>query len=332
MGSCSMDQPRADRDAPSIRGDSALPLRWGVIGLGRVGRSSINALISAGPSLAHLKATASRRGDLKTVDPELWTAYAQSHPRALAPQEMTVSALIDAPDIDAVYLCTESALHASQAASALERGKYVLVHFPLCHSATEAIELFELAHQRGLILHQELIGSTSQRYLAWRQHCRHDPLTSWRCVFEGGLYRWIDDEVRAQRCAFLSLGRAHQAWGLAGPLRLIDARLTPLYPESSDLSKGYQLSIRALGRGDAQVELIERRAPHMKRAVHLEMETVSGVRLHLKPKPPQPRPLFYDDLLAFYRERDGAPAQISAEMMIDVIRWLESIGDVINRN
>ena len=332
MGLSSMDLPRPDRGAPSIRVDSALPLRWGVIGLGRAGRSSIKALISAGPSLAHLKATASRRGDLKSVDPKLWSAYAQSHPHAPAPREMTAKSLINAPDIDAVYLCTESALHAAQAASALERGKHVLVHFPLCFTATEAIELFELADQRGLILHQELIGSTSQRYLAWRQHCQNDPLTSWRCVFEGGLYRWVDAEVRAQRCALLALGRAHQAWGLTGPLRLINAQLTPLYPEASDLSKGYQLSIRALGRGDAQVELIERRAPHMKRAVHLEMETLSKAQLHLSPQPPQPHPLFYDDLLAFYRERGGASAQVSAEMMIDVLGWLESIDLLLKRN
>ena len=61
-------------------------------------------------------------------------------------------ALLRAPEIDAVVICTPNALHVPQARAALAAGKHVLVQKPLALSAAEARATLDLAAQLGKLL------------------------------------------------------------------------------------------------------------------------------------------------------------------------------------
>jgi predicted dehydrogenase len=56
------------------------------------------------------------------------------------------------PEIQAVAIATPVSSHFELAARALEAGKHVFVEKPLTASSDEALELFELADERGLVL------------------------------------------------------------------------------------------------------------------------------------------------------------------------------------
>ncbi|MFD8256226.1 Gfo/Idh/MocA family protein [Streptomyces werraensis] len=60
--------------------------------------------------------------------------------------------LLARPDVDAVYLCLPTLLHARWAERALAAGKHVLVEKPLAASGADAQRLFELADGLGLVL------------------------------------------------------------------------------------------------------------------------------------------------------------------------------------
>lgn len=62
------------------------------------------------------------------------------------------AALCAAPGIDAIYIATPTASHATLARMALEAGKPVLCEKPFCRNAQEAAEIFALARERGLFV------------------------------------------------------------------------------------------------------------------------------------------------------------------------------------
>ncbi|MDQ0574059.1 putative dehydrogenase [Agromyces albus] len=63
----------------------------------------------------------------------------------------SVDALLAAPGIDVVHICTPNSTHAAIARAALEAGKHVICEKPLATTVTDAAELTELAADRGLV-------------------------------------------------------------------------------------------------------------------------------------------------------------------------------------
>src|SRR5574339_1250018 len=101
-------------------------MRWGILGAARINRSIIPALRAAEGHT--LEAIASR-------DAAKATAYAAewSIPRAFGSYE----ALLEAPDIDAVYIPLPNHLHAPWTVRAAEAGKHVLGEKPLALTLPE---------------------------------------------------------------------------------------------------------------------------------------------------------------------------------------------------
>jgi predicted dehydrogenase len=65
--------------------------------------------------------------------------------------------LLSRPDVDAVYIPTPAALHATWTERALRAGKHVLVEKPLTSDPAEAAELAELAAARSLVLMENIM-------------------------------------------------------------------------------------------------------------------------------------------------------------------------------
>ncbi|MEU7649340.1 Gfo/Idh/MocA family protein [Streptomyces huasconensis] len=64
--------------------------------------------------------------------------------------------LLDRDDIDAVYVSVPNALHFSWTRAALEAGKHVLAEKPLTTEAADTAALARLAHERGLVLRENI--------------------------------------------------------------------------------------------------------------------------------------------------------------------------------
>jgi predicted dehydrogenase len=68
------------------------------------------------------------------------------------PVHSDFEAVLEDPTIDAVIVATPPRTHRALAGAALEAGKHVLVEKPLARTLAEAVELVEIADDRGLVL------------------------------------------------------------------------------------------------------------------------------------------------------------------------------------
>jgi len=111
---------------------------WGVLGAGNIANRFCNAL--AHESRARLVAISGR-------DKAHVSAFAEAH----HPDKVYLDhqALIDDPDVDAIYLALPHGLHAQWAMRALEAGKAVLCEKPACLSADELAGVLDCAHRHG---------------------------------------------------------------------------------------------------------------------------------------------------------------------------------------
>ena len=103
-------------------------------------------------------------------------------------------ALLDDPDVEAVYISLPNGMHVEWTLRALAAGKHVLCEKPLTRRASEAEEAFDLAERAGLVLSEGFM---------WR----HDPQTRElaRLVASGAIGR-----LRLIRACFsFRLGAVH---------------------------------------------------------------------------------------------------------------------------
>ena len=111
-------------------------LRWGIIGPGGIAQAFRDGV--AASQLGVLEAVASRNPDRERLEREF------SGARVLTGYQ----ALLDDPDVDAVYIATPHPGHAEWAIKAAEAGKHVLVEKPIALSAFEADAIFH-AHSKA---------------------------------------------------------------------------------------------------------------------------------------------------------------------------------------
>ena len=117
-------------------------LRWGVLSTANIGRAAVNPALQA-----------SRNGVLQAVasrDAERADAFAREHgiPRAYGSYE----ALIDDPDIDALYVPLPNSLHREWVIRAVGAGKHVLCEKPLALGAADCLEMAAAAEEAGVKL------------------------------------------------------------------------------------------------------------------------------------------------------------------------------------
>jgi D-xylose 1-dehydrogenase (NADP+, D-xylono-1,5-lactone-forming) len=151
-------------------------LRFGVLSTANIGRAAVNPAIQASTS-AELVAVASR-------DAERARAFAEKGgiPRAYGSYE----ALLDDPDVDAVYIPLPNNLHREWAIRAAEKKKHVLCEKPLALSAAECREMQAAADTHGVRLMEAFM---------YRFHPRTEKLLE---LVRGG----ATGELRAIRSAF----------------------------------------------------------------------------------------------------------------------------------
>jgi len=123
---------------------------WGILSTAR-----INELVLAG-------ARKSNRVEMVAVgsrDRARAEAYAREH--GLERAHGSYQALVDDPDLDAVYISLPNDTHIEWSIRALRAGKHVLCEKPLTRKTAEAEEAFDVAEQEGRLLMEAFM---------WRHH------------------------------------------------------------------------------------------------------------------------------------------------------------------
>ncbi len=131
---------RSGADAPD-RGPEAW-LRWGVMSTANIGRWAVNPAIQASRN-GRLVAVASR-------DEARARAFADAG--GIPKVHGSYEALLDDPEIDAVYIPLPNSLHRDWTIRAAQAGKHVLCEKPLAMSAAECMEMDAAAREHGVKL------------------------------------------------------------------------------------------------------------------------------------------------------------------------------------
>ncbi|WP_344983905.1 Gfo/Idh/MocA family oxidoreductase [Deinococcus rubellus] len=110
-------------------------VRWGFLGASQIGRTLAPAMRAAGETLAAVAARSEQRS----------VAYADAE--GFERTEPDYQSLLEAPDIDAVYISLTTDAHVPWSIKALEAGKHVLCEKPLAMNAREVGQLLAVQQQ-----------------------------------------------------------------------------------------------------------------------------------------------------------------------------------------
>ena len=118
-------------------------LRWGILGAARINERLLPAIVEA--SNARLVAIASRRPGAAA---QTLAQYAPHHQQNVQTYD-NLEALLNDPDVEAVYLPLANHEHAEWALRAIERGKHVLCEKPMALTVAdiEAIKTAASKHK-----------------------------------------------------------------------------------------------------------------------------------------------------------------------------------------
>lgn len=116
------------------------PIRWGIIGPGGIAKAFLLGL--NGSDTGKLVAIGSRNPDKPSLKTDFPGARIHNG----------YQALLDDPDVDAVYIATPHPQHAEWAIKAAEAGKHALVEKPMGLTAFEAEAMFDAARKHGTFM------------------------------------------------------------------------------------------------------------------------------------------------------------------------------------
>lgn len=114
-------------------------VRWGVLSTATIGRTQVIPAIFRAENAE--MAAISSRGD---------RVYAAARELGIPKAYESYEALLDDPDIDAVYIPLPNHLHKEWVIKAAEKGKHVLCEKPAALSAEEAKEMIEACKEHGV--------------------------------------------------------------------------------------------------------------------------------------------------------------------------------------
>ncbi|XP_012937751.1 biliverdin reductase A [Aplysia californica] len=103
----------------------------------------------------------------------------------------TLEEALSDKDVQAVIISTEPAWHEEYSRRALESGKHVLVEYPVALTSDKARELYNIAEQKGLVLHEENVALLTEKFLAVKKKAAVSPIKSVTFSLKGVKNTWL---------------------------------------------------------------------------------------------------------------------------------------------
>jgi predicted dehydrogenase len=160
----------------------ARKIRFGVLGVARIAVEKVIPAMQGGDR-CEVTAIASRHYDRATT-----AATALGLPKA----HRSYDALLDDPDIDAIYNPLPNHLHRQWTIAAAERGKHVLCEKPIGMSAAEAAEIIAVRDRTGVRIQEAFMVRTHPQWLRAMELCRSGRLGDLRSYM--GWFSYHNDD------------------------------------------------------------------------------------------------------------------------------------------
>jgi len=146
-------------------------LRWGVLGAAAIVRQEVGPALAASPHAQPVAIGSRRPAAAAAIAAELGARAHDSY-----------RAVVEAPDVDAVYVALPNAEHREWVLAALAAGKHVLCEKPLGMSAAETRELADAARAAGRVLLEGLMWRHGARVRRVRELLRDGAIGELRHV------------------------------------------------------------------------------------------------------------------------------------------------------
>jgi predicted dehydrogenase len=243
-----------ERDAGSaaLGALTARPLGAAIVGAGFIGAVHARSARLAGARLAGVATSSPARSR-------------DAAARLGAPAFEDAEALVTAPDVDVVHLCTPNHLHAPLATSALAAGKHVVCEKPLALDAREAAALAEAAERAGKVATVPFVYRYHPTALEARSRIAAGELGALRLLHGGYQQDWLstseDDNWRVDP----QLGGASRAFADIGShwcdlaefvtgerIAAVCAQVATVVPERTSRGSARAFETSADGNGHAR--------------------------------------------------------------------------------
>ena len=166
-------------------------IRWGVIGTARIA-TRVGAAIRSADG-AELRAIASRTDDKAA-------AWAEEH--GASRHYGSYQAVLDDPEIDAVYIPLPPSMHREWTVKAAEQGKHVLCEKPLAATTSDAIEMADACRQHNVQLMDGVMWLHHPRAADMLSRVRDGSLGTLRRITSAFSFNWDtppEGNLRLQR-------------------------------------------------------------------------------------------------------------------------------------
>ncbi|KAM8763574.1 biliverdin reductase A [Rhynchonycteris naso] len=224
-----------------------------VVGVGRAGSVRMRDLQTSHASSAFLKLIGfvSRR-ELKSID---------------GVQQISLEDALSSQEVEVAYICSESTSHEDYIRQFLNAGKHVLVEYPMTLSWAAAQDLWELAAQKGKVLHEEHIELLMEEFAFLKKEVMGKELLKGSLLFTAGPL----EEERFGFPAFSGISRLTWLVSLFGELSLVSATL-----DKQKADQHMKMTVCLETQSKCPLTWIEEKGPGLKRNRHLSFHFKSG--------------------------------------------------------
>ncbi|XP_046378635.2 biliverdin reductase A-like [Haliotis rufescens] len=261
-------------------------------------------------------------------------------------RQLTLDEALQSPDVDGVAVCTEPGSHEDTVQKALNHNKHVLVEYPVAASPQTARQLYSLAAEKGLVLHEENIALLTEAHSRLKEKVATSTsrLKSGEIMLRGNYNGWIEDFSRSGLPFTTNVAVIQTVIAVFG-------KVTATHADMQTTEKGF------VATGDVQTEagsvirlMSERYKEKVPRVKTLRFEFEDGSVFDTEgDKPPQSTPgpgetpktapgqgnqkkkgLFMQDLVLFLEKLQGQrPKSEGSELSVDALEVAVGLNSLI---
>lgn len=216
-------------------------------------------------------------------------------------------------DINVAFICTENMSHEDNIRTFLQAQKHVCVEYPMTTNYKAAVELWDLAEEKGVILHEEHIELLLEDYKQLKREVEGKTLQEGTLHFTGGALK-----PGFGFPAFSGIARLTWLVDLFGELSVTAAAL------EEDSTNGYsKMTAKLITSDNRPLTWIEERQPGLPRAKNINFQFDSGSLTQFPTAPRGTVGLFMQDLIHFSTKLAG---QVTPEeLMKEKVRVLHCL-------
>ncbi|XP_058502249.1 biliverdin reductase A [Solea solea] len=202
--------------------------------------------------------------------------------------QISMEKAVSREDIQAAFICTENVSHEDNIRAFLQAGKHVCVEYPMTMSYKTAVELWDLAQEKGVVLHEEHIELLTEDFKALKKEVEGKSLQEGSLHFTGGPLK-----PGFGFPAFSGISRLTWLVELFGELVVTAAAL------EDTVSNYSKMTAKLLTRDNRPLTWIEERGPGLPRGKKINFQFATCSLTQIPPSAGGTGGLFMQDMIHF---------------------------------